>query len=453
MSKIGIVNFILELLFMIFLTIFSHFSITTCIRLIILYFIAQFAVGRYRDKALLLWDEVRLLIESHFSFFLGAFLVIPDGMFTLNVFLRLLAIVLISFVFSTLCNFMTRKFLRPWFKHNTLIIGAGKTAQSLADIIHKNSFTMTDIQGFINCNDDPFFDDVHQDIKISGKNVFPLADLEVLIVAKHIDTVIIAIPEMSKSDIKRIYKRVANHVFIIKYLPRVEGLVTFDTKVEDYDGILVNSTSKGTMHFFARVGKRALDILAGLAGILVLIPLTIYVFIKNRKEGDKGPILFTQNRIGKGGKLFKIYKYRTMVPNAEQVLDDLMAKDPAIREEYSKNKKLVNDPRITAAGHFLRKTSLDEFPQFINVLKGEMSLVGPRPYLPREIEDMGDYYNSIIQCKPGITGMRQTHGRSDVDFEERLELDDYYYRNWNIWLDVTLFIKTIDQVVHGKGAM
>ncbi len=82
-----------------------------------------------------------------------------------------------------------------------------------------------------------------------------------------------------------------------------------------------------------------------------------------------------------------------------------------------------------------------------------MSLVGPRPYLPREIEDMGDYYNSIIQCKPGITGMWQTHGRSDVDFEERLELDDYYYRNWNIWLDVTLFIKTIDQVVHGKGAM
>ncbi len=132
-----------------------------------------------------------------------------------------------------------------------------------------------------------------------------------------------------------------------------------------------------------------------------------------------------------------------------------MEQDPKIRQEYQENKKLKDDPRVTKAGAFLRKTSLDEFPQFINVLKGEMSLIGPRPYLPREKVDMGSYYDDVVASKPGITGMWQTHGRSDVDFEHRLELDEYYYRNWSIWLDLTLLVRTIKQVLSKEehGAM
>src|SRR5699024_4468702 len=128
--------------------------------------------------------------------------------------------------------------------------------------------------------------------------------------------------------------------------------------------------------------------LISLLGIILLIPIAIFIRYKNRKSGDYDPIIFTQNRIGLKGKSIKIYKFRTMVPNAEQVLEELMAKDPEIKKEYLTNKKLVNDPRITEVGKVLRKTSLDEFPQFINVLKGEMSFVGPRPYLFREKEDM-----------------------------------------------------------------
>ena len=153
-----------------------------------------------------------------------------------------------------------------------------------------------------------------------------------------------------------------------------------------------------------------------------------------KKNGDTDPIFFKQERIGLHGKPIYIYKYRSMVPNAEVVLEELMENDPAIREEYLKNKKIVNDPRITEVGNFLRKTSLDEFPQFWNVLKGDMSLVGPRPYLPREKEDMDIYYDSVIECKPGITGMWQANGRSDVGFEDRCKLDDYYYRNWSLGL-------------------
>lgn len=188
--------------------------------------------------------------------------------------------------------------------------------------------------------------------------------------------------------------------------------------------------------------------------MIVLAPLTLYVRHLNRKQGDRDPIFFKQTRIGEDGKEFTIYKFRTMVPNAEKILDELMEKDENIRKEYQENKKLRNDPRITKAGAFLRKTSLDEFPQFINVFKGDMSLIGPRPYLPREIPDMGDYYADVVSSKPGITGMWQTHGRSEVNFEQRLELDEYYYRNWSLWLDMTLLIRTVKQVLgNDEGAM
>ena len=179
-----------------------------------------------------------------------------------------------------------------------------------------------------------------------------------------------------------------------------------------------------------------MDILAGLVGCLLLIPLTIYVKYKSVKSGDHDSIFFSQDRIGKDGSTIRYPKYRSMVPNAEQVLEELMAQDENIKKEYLTNKKLVNDPRITKIGDKLRKTSLDEFPQFINVLKGDMSLVGPRPYLFREIDDMGIYYESVIACKPGITGMWQANGRSDVCFDERLKLDDYYYKNWSTWLNI-----------------
>lgn len=201
-----------------------------------------------------------------------------------------------------------------------------------------------------------------------------------------------------------------------------------------------------------RVIKRVVDFFIGLVGTLSLIPLTIFVYFKTDKEERKAGLFFTQERIGHRGKKIKIYKYRSMVVGADKILEEMMAKDEKIREEYEKNKKLRNDPRVTKIGDFLRKTSMDEFPQFINVLKGEMSFVGPRPYLFREKKDMKHYYEKIIQAKPGITGMWQTHGRSDTDFNERLVLDEYYYRNWCLWLDVVIIVKTIKNVVYGKGA-
>ena len=449
MTKIGILNASLELLFvLLILMLFPIRGVLVC-KLAIVYIVVQFALGRYRDKSLLLWDEIRLLILSHTVFFVIGLLLFPINL--VNVLLFGL-MTFIYFCFAVLCNRYTRIIFRKYFKKNTVIIGAGKTAKSLGTVCEGNRFALTDVKAYINCNNSNFFRDINQTIVLTGENVKPLSELEKIIEEENIELVFLAIPEMGKHDMKLIYRRIADKVKTIKFLPRVEGLITFDTKVEDYDGLLVTSTSRGTIRTLPKLAKRIMDILGSLVGILALIPLSIYVYYKNRKEGDKDPIFFTQQRIGKDGKPFKIYKFRTMVPNAEQVLEDLMKKDPAIKKEYLTNKKLENDPRITKAGKMLREKSLDEFPQFINVLRGEMSIVGPRPYLLREKEDMGYAYKSIINCKPGVTGMWQTHGRSDVSFEERLELDDYYYRNWNFWLDVTLLIKTVKLVIHGSGA-
>ncbi len=198
--------------------------------------------------------------------------------------------------------------------------------------------------------------------------------------------------------------------------------------------------------------KRIVDIIGGLVGIILLIPITIvlYVITLSSKE-NKGPLFFEQLRIGKNGKEFRLYKYRSMVMHADEKLWEYLNNNPEAKEEYKKYKKLKEDPRITRLGKFLRKTSLDEFPQFINVLKGDMSLVGPRPYLYREKEDMGEKYDAIIKAKPGLTGYWQVNGRSDVDFDERINMDIEYIKDRNLWFDFKILVKTILKVFGKRG--
>ena len=197
--------------------------------------------------------------------------------------------------------------------------------------------------------------------------------------------------------------------------------------------------------------KRTLDITASATALLLLSPVFLVTSLAIRKDSD-GPAMFTQKRIGKDGKLFEIYKFRTMVPDADKKLFELLENDEEAAKEYKLNKKLKNDPRITKVGNFLRKTSIDELPQLINVLKGDMSLVGPRPYLPREIDDMGNYYDTIIESKPGITGLWQVSGRSNTTFEDRLEFDMEYNENKSFMYDMGLLFKTVGSVVKGEGA-
>ena len=202
-----------------------------------------------------------------------------------------------------------------------------------------------------------------------------------------------------------------------------------------------------------KIFKRLIDILGGIVGTIVLIPLTIGIAIANLICKDNGPIFYSQYRMGKNGKLFKMYKYRSMVVGADEKLKKYLEENEEARKEYKKYKKLKHDPRVTKVGEFIRKTSLDEFPQFINVLKGDMSLVGPRPYLEREKEDMNGYYKYITTCKPGLTGLWQISGRNDVDFATRIDLDMQYYYNHSLKGDIKILFKTAMKLVKREGAL
>lgn len=220
------------------------------------------------------------------------------------------------------------------------------------------------------------------------------------------------------------------------------------------DVIKINTKSKEKVKskklYFAV--KRLFDILISLIGMVFIIPITIIIKIVSLITGDTNKIFFTQERIGKNGKIFKLYKYRSMIVNADEELKKILKKDKKLAKEYKENKKLHNDPRITRVGKFIRKFSIDELPQFINVIKGDMSIIGPRPYLPREKKDMKEYYDIVIKAKPGLTGLWQVSGRSDVSFEKRLELDEEYEKIKGLKTDSKIFFRTFSAVFGKKGA-
>lgn len=196
--------------------------------------------------------------------------------------------------------------------------------------------------------------------------------------------------------------------------------------------------------------KRLFDILLGLIGVIILVPVIFVLKSIFLACFDYGDMLYFQERVGKNGKHFKMYKFRTMVENADEMLEVLL-KNERYRKEWEENQKLENDPRITKIGKLLRKTSLDELPQMWNVLVGDMSLIGPRPLVPGELEEHGGT-KLYWKVKPGITGWWASHGRSDIDYAERLEMEYYYVNNLSFKLDMICFFKTVFGVLTAKGA-
>lgn len=203
--------------------------------------------------------------------------------------------------------------------------------------------------------------------------------------------------------------------------------------------------------------KRVMDILGGLVGLILFSPLLIAVAIAI-KVNSQGPVMAdTPMRVGKNGKLFKMYKFRSMVVGAQ----DLLQKNPELLKEYKKNSyKLHNDPRVTKVGKFIRKFSIDEFPQFFNIIKGEMSIVGPRAYYPFELEEQQkkypksrDFVKVILSSKPGLTGVWQVSGRSEINFDKRVEMDAQYVQRRSVLYDAYLIAKTIPAVLFGRGAV
>lgn len=197
--------------------------------------------------------------------------------------------------------------------------------------------------------------------------------------------------------------------------------------------------------------KRLFDILIALIGCLFLLPIILIVKISYLLHKDFDSIFFRQKRIGKNGKEFNLYKFRSMVPNADEVLKELL-KDPKYKEEWDLNQKFEHDPRITSMGNILRKTSLDELPQFINILIGDMSLIGPRPLVPGELDSHNGNHELYESVRPGISGWWAANGRSAITYERRLELEYYYVQHCGLILDIRCVFRTIKAVIYKTGA-
>jgi Undecaprenyl-phosphate galactose phosphotransferase WbaP len=234
-------------------------------------------------------------------------------------------------------------------------------------------------------------------------------------------------------------------------VPNLGGITNSAVAAKDLAGIFAVEIKYNLLDPWALRTKRALDVVATMVGGTLILPFLLMLALLIYLESGR-PIFYKDVRMGKEGKTFSCVKFRTMVSNAETLLQTMLEEDAEFREEYSKYHKLRDDPRVTRVGHFLRKTSLDELPQIWNVLRGEMSLVGPRPYLPRESQEIGLSQNEILRVPPGITGPWQVSGRNHVFFTERVKLDARYVRDWSVWLDIVLLARTVKTLLFDRAA-
>lgn len=238
----------------------------------------------------------------------------------------------------------------------------------------------------------------------------------------------------------------------VSVIPAMRGVPLFGTDISYFFSheVAMLKLRNNLRYWPARLLKRLFDLVV--ASVLLLLGAVPLAYIAWRIRRDGGPAIFAHQRVGQSGKPFPCFKFRTMRVDAERQLRELLASDPAAREEWEREFKLRNDPRITPIGQFLRRTSLDELPQLFNVIRGEMSLVGPRPIIKAELARYGDDVDYFLMVRPGMSGLWQVSGRNDVGYETRVYLDTWYVKNWSLWYDIAILFKTVRVVLRREGA-
>jgi Undecaprenyl-phosphate galactose phosphotransferase WbaP len=265
------------------------------------------------------------------------------------------------------------------------------------------------------------------------------------------DTAIFAMPHTRREQLAELVSLASLSFRHVMVVPNLGGITNSAVAARDLAGTFAVEIKYNLLDPWALRTKRVLDVMATVVGGTLILPFLLVLALLVYLESG-WPVFYTDRRMGKDGKPFSCLKFRTMVSNAETLLQTMLEEDAEFREEFSKYHKLRNDPRVTRVGHFFRKASLDELPQIWNVLRGEMSLVGPRPYHPRESQDIGISQNEILRVPPGITGPWQVSGRNHVFFSERVEMDARYVRDWSVWLDIVLLARTVRSLLYDRGA-
>ena len=353
--------------------------------------------------------------------------------------------------FALLCAMIIAVFLLPFFRMTTryllwklrlgnipvVIVGNHSMAKTVAKKIAADNYSILTIKG--SCcggavgNDIPDFD-YDGLLKFSRSN-----GINYLIFCNE-----------QSQYVREIEKIMPNflHVLVVNNTIRFPVLWSYPVSFYRYFSFEISNRMQRKI---VVLQKRVLEfILSAIGIILSFIPGLLLALLV--KLSSRGPIFYRAKRLGKNGKEIYVLKFRTMDPDADDKLEQMLAENPELQAEWKKNFKLENDPRITKIGHFLRKTSLDELPQFINVLKGEMALIGPRPIVEKEVAYYGEDYATFSSVRPGITGLWQVSGRSDIDYEDRVALDVFYVNNWSVWMDLYIFVATFNAVIFRRGA-
>jgi len=263
---------------------------------------------------------------------------------------------------------------------------------------------------------------------------------------------VVALPDMPPASLAEVLEAYRNRFPHLLVLSAVTGLPSLWRDPRDCGGGLAGVELRNKLLLpWPRFAKRAADLALTTAALFVASPLLAAIALAVMLT-SRGPILFGHTRLGRNGRRFTAWKFRTMRPDANAILQELLSTDPAARAEWERDHKLRNDPRVTCIGQWLRKTSLDELPQLWNVLTGDMSLVGPRPIVDAEIVRYGDVFRLYAEVPPGITGLWQVSGRNNTTYPQRIQLDEFYVRNWSPWLDLHILVRTIKTIIRREGA-
>ena len=333
-----------------------------------------------------------------------------------------------------------------WWRENAVILGAGPVGRRVAETLRKSP----------GCGLRPVavLDDNETELALArggGAMTGPLSAADLFAEELGIRYAIIALPDRGNQELAAVVERHASRFHHVLIIPDLWGIPSLGVEVRDVGGMLGVKLSHRLLQRTPQTIKRAVDVAAAGALCILLLPLFFLIAALIRLSSP-GPVFFGHRRLGRHGREFLAWKFRTMVPRSDEVLRSHLQANPDLLCEWASSRKLKHDPRVTWMGEALRRTSLDELPQLWNVLRGEMSLVGPRPIVEAEAERYGSKFSLYLKVRPGLTGLWQVSGRNNTTYAERVEFDEYYVRNWSVWLDLYVLARTIKVVLTGEGA-
>ena len=378
-----------------------------------------------------------------------ALLIIVNLFFSVNLLSRLLflyaaVIVTTLLAFSRIAIQMARGHLRQYGVgiERMVLVGAGEVGRMVMRTVAARPDYGYKLLGFFDDNPTKGTTDIGPFKALGGVD-----SIETVLDSMEIDTLIICLPWQSHRRIQSLLRTCDQRGVRAQVVPDLFQLTKNQMRVEDLNGIPLISTREVSIRGWNLVIKRVFDLVLAAALTIIALPFFLIIALAIRLDSP-GPVLYAQKRVGRNGKIFRCYKFRSMVDGADSMRADLHDRNEATGPLF----KLRNDPRRTRVGRFLRRYSLDELPQVINVFRGEMSLVGPRPNLPEEASCYEEWHKRRLTVSPGITGLWQVSGRSDLTFDEMVLLDIYYVENWNLFLDLSILLRSVPAVIRARGA-